>query len=245
MKRDNTLMILAGSAEARRIGEAALQLGVQVRALMSEPPRGANPIHMPCTLLDFNDVEAVMAQIQGCDAVLDASHGFDGTMTHVGHDAAQRLGLPFLSYGRPAWPLPPDAPWCGASDVGVAMAMITPGARVFSATGWASLPEYAAFPGARLMVRQTHVHPRTPPFDFVDLIFGDPPFTVASEVALFRELNADTLICRNLGGQASRPKLDAARALDMKVVLIDRPSMPIGVEVVHDLDAAIAWIAAL
>ena len=238
-------MILAGSAEARHLGEAAQKAGVAVRALVSEQPRGASPMPIPYTLMPFDDVDVVIAQMCDCDAVLDASHGFDATMTRVGFDAAQRLGLPFLSYVRPAWPLPADAQWCAAPNVAAAMPMIPPGARVFSATGWASLPECAAFPGARLMLRQTHVHPRTPPFDFVDLIFGDPPFTVASETALFRDLRADTLICRNLGGQASRPKLDAARALEMKVILIDRPILPQDVEVVHCIDAALAWVAAL
>ncbi|MGJ8617837.1 MAG: precorrin-6A/cobalt-precorrin-6A reductase [Sulfitobacter sp.] len=240
-----TLMILAGSAEARILGAAALRAGVKVRALISEAPRGANPMPMDCTLLRFDDVDAVMAQMRGCDAVLDASHGFDAAMTHVGYDAATQLGLPFLSYVRPPWSLPKDAPWHSAADVAAAMPLIDLNARVFSATGWASLPDFADFPGSRLMLRQTHVHPRKPPFEFVDLIFGDPPFTVESEISLFRDLDADTLICRNLGGQASRPKLDAAHALDMKVILIDRPAMPRGVTVVTDTGAALAWVATL
>ena len=237
-----TLMILAGSAEARALGQMARQAGANVRALVSEPPRGSTPMPMPSTLLPFDDVDAVMAEMRGCDAVLDASHGFDAEMSWVGHEAARRLGLPFLSYVRPPWGLPDDLPWHSAPDVATAQALIAPGARVFSATGWASLPEYAAFPGACLMLRQTHEHPRIPPFDFVELIFGDAPFTVASETMLFRDLRADTLICRNLGGQASRPKLDAAQALGMKVILIDRPAMPAGVDVVDDIDAALAWV---
>lgn len=245
MKTGMTLMILAGSAEARQLGEAAGQAGAKVRALVSEQPRGANPMPMPSTLLPFDNIDVVIAQMRGCDAVLDASHGFDAAMTRVGYDAARALGLPFLSYVRPPWALPPDALWHSAPDVAAAMVLIDPGARVFSATGWASLPEFATFPGARLMVRQTHVHPRIPPFDFVDLIFSDPPFTIASETALFGELRADTLICRNLGGQASRPKLDAARTLGLKVILIDRPLRPQEIEVVHDLDAALAWVASL
>jgi precorrin-6A/cobalt-precorrin-6A reductase len=245
MKRDATLMILAGSAEARALGAAVAKMGLNVRALVSEPPRGANPMSMPCTLMNFDDVDAVVAQMRGCDAVLDASHGFDGAMTRVGHAAALRLGVPFLSYARPAWSLPSGAPWQTAPNTAAAMPMIAPGARVFSATGWASLPEHATFPGACLMLRQTHVHPRTPPFDFVELIFGDPPFSIESETALFRKLRADTLICRNLGGQASRPKLDAALALNMKVILVDRPALPPQVAYVTDLDAALAWVAAL
>jgi len=245
MKPGMTLMILAGSGEARVLGAAALRAGAKVRALISEAPRGANPMPMDSTLLPFDDVDAVMAQMRSCDAVLDASHGFDAAMTKVGHDAAKQLGLPFLSYVRPQWSLPKDAPWQSAADVAAAMSLIAPAARVFSATGWSSLPDFAGFPGSRLMLRQTHDHPRRPPFEFVDLIFGEPPFTVESETALFRDLDADTLICRNLGGQASRPKLDAALALNMKVILIDRPPMPKDVHVVHDTDAALAWGAAL
>lgn len=244
MKTGTTLLILAGSAEARVLGEKAAQMGVDVRALASEPPRGTNPMPMPCTLLPFDDVDAVMAQMRGFDAVLDASHGFDGMMSQVGYEAACRLGLPFLAFERPPWTLPADAEWQSASDVAAAMPLIAPGAKVFSANGWASLPDFAAFPGARLMLRQTHVHPRKPPFDFVELIFGTPPFTIENEIALFRKLGADTLMCRNLGGQASRPKLDAALALSMKVILIDRPPLPNGVEVTDDLNAALNWVAA-
>lgn len=245
MKPGMTVMILAGSAEARQLGVSAARAGADVRALVSEPPRGADPMPMPCTLLPFDDVVAVANQMRGCDAVLDASHGFDAQMTQVGFEAASALDLPFLSYVRPAWEIPHGAPWCAAPDVAAAMPMIAPGARVFSATGWASLPDCAAFPGACLMLRQTHAHPRAPPFDFVELIFGDPPFTVESETALFRELGVDTLICRNLGGRASRPKLDAAEALGTRVILIDRPALPPQVKRVHDLEAALAWLDTL
>ncbi len=242
MKTGKTLMILAGSAEARILGEQARQAGLNLRALVSEPPRGAQP--MPFTLLDFADQEAVIAEMRGCDAVLDASHGFDGVMSHIGYAAARHLGLPILAYVRPLWPVPANANWESAASVAAAMPLVVPGARVFSATGWASLAECAAFPGALLMLRQTHEHPRQPPYDFVDLIFGDPPFSVDSEIALFRRLRADTLICRNLGGRASRPKLDAAQALGMQVILIDRPPLPQGMPLTDDLDAALAWVAA-
>lgn len=245
MKPGMKVIILAGSAEARQLSVAAAKLGADVHALVSEPPRGPDPMPMPCTLLPFDNVDAVVAQMRGCDAVLDASHGFDAGMTRLGFDAARALGLPFLSYVRPGWDTPQDAPWCAAPDVAAAMPMIAPCARVFSATGWASLRDCADFPGARLMLRQTHAHPRVPPFEFVDLIFGDPPFTTASETALFKELDVDTLICRNLGGRASRPKLDAAKALGTRVILIDRPALPPQIKVVYDLEAALAWLDAL
>ncbi len=76
-------------------------------------------------------------------------------------------------------------------------------------------------------------------------VFGMPPFTVESEIALFRSLEVDTLMARNLGGAPSRPKLDAAQELGLRVILIDRPALPDGVQVVTSVAAALDWVAAL
>lgn len=237
------LLVLAGSAEAREIARAAQAGGAEVRALVSEPPRGPDPMPVPCDLHGFEDLSSVMTALAGFDAVLDASHGFDGRMSRLGFEAAGKLGLPFLSYARPAWSDDAADNVHRAKDVIAAMALTGKGARVFSATGWASLSDYAGFDGDTLFLRQTSRHSRPVPFGFVELVFGDPPFTSASETALFKALSIDTLICRNLGGAASRPKVDAAIALGIKVILIARPSLPEGAKVVGQIDKALHWVA--
>jgi precorrin-6A/cobalt-precorrin-6A reductase len=195
-------------------------------------------------LQDFGEVDHIIAQMQGADVVLDASHGFDGQMSKVGFAAARHLGVPFLSYARPGWPIDGHPTRRAAPDVTAAMALIGPGARVFSAAGWASLSECAGFPGERLFLRQTSAHERPAPFAFVEPVFGDPPFTVQSETALFKELRIDTLLARNLGGRASRPKVDAAEALGLQVILIARPALPDGAMVVDRVQDALNWVAA-
>ena len=40
----------------------------------------------------------------------------------------------------------------------------------------------------------------------------------------------------------TRPKLDAAAALGVPVVMIDRPALPAGVEAVATVDEAVAWV---
>ena len=41
----------------------------------------------------------------------------------------------------------------------------------------------------------------------------------------------------------TRPKLDAAAALGVAVVMIDRPALPEGVRTVPTVEAAAAWVA--
>lgn len=198
------ILLLAGSAEARRVAEALRDRGVTVQALVSEPPRGPDPMPVPCRLTTFDDPARLAAEMAQVDAVIDASHGFDGLMSRTGHAAAQIAGRPFVSLSRPGWDLE-AANWREVPDVAAALPLIGQGARVFSATGWDSLAQYAAFPGARLLLRQTTRHDRRPPYDFVEAVFGTPPFDAAQEEALFRELAVDMLICRNLGGRRAAP----------------------------------------
>ena len=244
MRQGLKLTVLAGSAEARLIAQECQALGARPRALVSEPPRGPNPMPVPCVLQDFSDLSVVTQVLQGSDAIVDASHGFDAVMTAQGHAAARALGVPFLSYTRPAWPV--DGPSIiQVPDVATAIAQIEQGARVFSAAGWDSLPDCAGFAGDRLFLRQTTRHDRDAGYGFVTLSFGDPPFDEAQEAALFKDLCIHTLICRNLGGRASYPKVAAALSLDLKVILIARPALPSGVQSVRRVEDAVAWEAGL
>ena len=244
MKRGLKLLILAGTAEARQIAEAAQDAGAEVQAWVTEVPRGPNPMPVPTDLISIDSIDTE-EDAAPFDAVIDASHAFDDGLTGLGLDLSRVKGLPVLSVRRPGWTPQESDRWHCAADVPAAMAMIAPGARVFSATGFGSLPDYRDFPGARLFLRQTTRHNRPVSFDFAELVFGTPPFSLTDEVALFRALRIDTLICRNLGGRASRPKLDAALALGLKVILIEPPAIPEDIEVVADVASALAWLETL
>tara|TARA_R110002049_G_scaffold23545_4_gene83411 strand:+ start:5193 stop:5927 length:735 start_codon:yes stop_codon:yes gene_type:complete len=238
------ILLLAGSAEARQIAQHLVAQGHRVRAWLSEPPRGTSPMAVPFDMQRFDDPAQVAADMARFDAVIDASHGFDGTMSAAGFAAAQLRGLPFVTYARPGWPI--DDPLLRAvPDVAAAARAVRPGVRVFCATGWTSLPAFTPFRGARLLLRQTSHHNRPAPYDFVDLVFGDPPFTQKGEEVLFRGLQVDQLICRNLGGEASRPKVDAALALGIDVILIDRPALPQGAAQVWRITDVFDWVAHL
>ncbi len=237
------VLLLAGSSEARQIAAALAAQGHAVRALKSEPPRGPETMPVPFELVDQVTPERMQSAVATADVVVDASHGFDAVMTDTGYQTAQMAGVPYIHFQRAPWDVSEDPHWRRAADVRAAMDLIPPKARVFSATGWASLPEYAGFPGSCLMLRQTTRHDRPAPFPFVELVFGDPPFSAADEEALFKVRRVDLLICRNLGGPASRPKLEAARTLELDVILIDRPLLPEGLPLLDSIEAVLEWVA--
>ena len=135
----------------------------------------------------------------------------------------------------------PDAEIAREED---AAAHIPLGATVFLGTGRQTLARFANLAGRAVICRQ--IDPPESPFPFPGgrYLIGRPPFSTEDEVALFDKLGVDWLIVKNAGGDASRTKLTAAAQLGIPVLMIARPKggdWP----VVHDVDAALAWVDGL
>ena len=218
---------------------------VSARAVLRRTERSFGPLAVPSEIWSPRTVDEMAAYLHAHEftAVLDAGHGFDADISQIAYDATARLGLPYLRVLRPMWDI--SAPVERAASVAAAARIIRPQARVFAATGRGTVEDYAPFAGARLYLRQTNAQARTKLPAFAEAVYGQPPFTRAAEEALFRALQIDTLVLRNVGGVPSRPKLDAARALGLRVITIDRPAAPVGAQVVAAPDAATHWIKTL
>ena len=68
-----------------------------------------------------------------------------------------------------------------------------------------------------------------------------PPFLLADEIELMQSRRIEVVVSKNSGGEATRAKLDAARALGLEVVLLRRPPVE-AATVFTDVEAALAWI---
>jgi precorrin-6A/cobalt-precorrin-6A reductase len=61
------------------------------------------------------------------------------------------------------------------------------------------------------------------------LIRSRGPYAYAGELTLLRDARADLLVTKDSGGTHTAAKLDAARDLGVRVVVIERPGVPAGV----------------
>ncbi len=74
------------------------------------------------------------------------------------------------------------------------------------------------------------------------LLLSRGPYGYDAELALMREHRIHALVTKNSGGEYTRAKLDAAAALYIPVVMIDRPPLPPGITSVATVDEAVAWL---
>jgi precorrin-6A/cobalt-precorrin-6A reductase len=75
----------------------------------------------------------------------------------------------------------------------------------------------------------------------VELITARGPFDLADERALLEVYAIDVIVTKNSGGAGAAAKLEAARALSVPVIMVERPGLPEApyVETVSD---ALAWL---
>jgi precorrin-6A/cobalt-precorrin-6A reductase len=75
-----------------------------------------------------------------------------------------------------------------------------------------------------------------------ELLLSRGPYDYDGECALLSTHGIEVVVTKNSGGAMTRPKLDAAGALGVAVVMIERPGLPDGVNSVATVDAAVEWV---
>jgi precorrin-6A/cobalt-precorrin-6A reductase len=216
------VLILGGTKEAHDLATALHDAGIAATTSLAgrtpSPRRPPGDLHIG----GFKDLD-----LAPFDAIVDATHPFATRISK----AAALTNLPLLRLERPGFEERPGDDWRRVKDASEAVTLA--GQRVFLTIGHAA----TAFAGtdAHCLIRA--ITPPPPPLPRRhELLLERPPFTLDHELALLARV--DTLVTKDSGGD--RTKLDAARALGVQVIVIERPEQPAGA--VATVEDAVAWI---
>ena len=238
------VLLLGGTSEARTLA-ARLHPGVEViSSLAGRVPDPALPVG-EVRIGGFGGVDGMRRWLTDSNvaAVVDATHPFAATITANGVQACRQSGVPHLVLARPAWP-PGDAILVG-SDVQAAKAVQDNAfKRIFLTTGRSGVEVFRDVDAWFLIRAVTAPLPQTLPSRH-KVVLSRGPYRYDDEQALLTKHRIDCLVTKNSGGDMTRPKLDAAAALGVPVVMVDRPPLPDGVTTVSTVDDAEAWVRSL
>lgn len=244
MPADRRILILGGTAEATRLAEWARQdiapqrlvLSLAGRTLAPDQPKGVEAriggFGGATGLTDWLTTERITH-------LVDATHPFAPGISRNATEAAAAAGVARLTLHRPGWDEASGDRWQRVDCLRAARDALPLGARPFLALGRQHIAPFRHRADLRIALRVVD-----PPVDLpftADVVLGKPGDR-AAEIALFQRLGVTHLVCRNSGGAASYAKIEAARMLELPVVLIDRPAPP-PPPVVGSVEAALAWLA--
>ena len=239
------ILLLGGTTEASDMARALASVGVA--STYSYAGRTETPAEQPIPVRvgGFGGVEGLVGYLRRTDTthVINATHPFAARMGANAVAACAMLGVPLVTLERPAWTPRAGDLWTHVPDVKAAVAALpaTP-ARVFLAIGRQHLAPFAALPH-HYILRLVDAPAQSPLPDCTVLV-ARGPFGVAGDTALLHSHRVTYVVAKNAGGQGAQAKLDAARALSVPVILIDRPPPPAGRHVVGTVDDVLAWLHA-
>lgn len=223
------LLILGGTSEATALC-GALAGRADLRPVLSLAGRTAHPVlpAIPYRIGGFGGTAGLADYLrrERIDAVVDATHPFAARISAQAAAACAACGVPHLVFTRPAWRPRPGDLWTAVPDLDAAAAAIGAARRrVLLTVGRLGLAVFRAAAQHRYLVRT--IDPPDPaglPPDHA-LLFDRGPFRLDDEMALMRRERIEVLVTKNSGAAAASAKLDAARALGVRVIAVERPAV--------------------
>ena len=237
-----TVLLLGGTAEARALAGPLVADGVDVlSSLAGRVSRPALPVGR-VRVGGFGGIEglAVFLVEHHVTAVVDATHPFAATISANAAAACAATGTPLLRLARPGWADHPDSDrWTWVDSTVEALAV--EGARPVLTTGRQSLATFLPWADRAVLARVVDPPDLALPVLW-RLVRSRGPYDLPSERDLLQSHRADLLVTKDSGGTHTAAKLDAARELDVAVVVVRRPAVPPEVDTVTDVGAAARWV---
>ena len=242
------ILVLGGTTEARRLAEDLVAVD-GMRVTSSLAGRVARPKLPPGEVRvgGFGGADGMAEWLRAhhVDAVIDATHPFAGTISFNAASAAAAVHVPLLALRRPGWvPVEGDR-WHVVESLPAAARLLPElGRRVFLTTGRMGLAAFAGLDSLWFLMRSVDA-PEAPYPSRMEVLLERGPFSLEGERELIRRHRVDVLVTKDSGGEATAPKLTAAREAGIPVVVVGRPPVPPGVPVAATPEEALDLLRGL
>ncbi|GLQ52965.1 cobalt-precorrin-6A reductase [Devosia nitrariae] len=232
------ILILGGTGEARELADRLVGMGHEVVTSLAGRTQDPKLPQGNVRIGGFGGIAGLEAYLRAAhvEAIVDATHPYAGTISAHASLAARSSGVPLVRLLRPAWKPPAGARWTIVATLAEAASSLPHQARVLLTTGHAGLELFLERDDCTFLVRliEPPQHPLPP---HARLLLARPPHALEDELALLRQERITHLVSKNSGGEQTAAKLEAARQLNIVVIMIERPVYGPAVEVANVKEA--------
>lgn len=236
-----TILILGGTAEARRLAAELVGAGWSVISSLAgrvdNPRLPAGPVRIggfggTAGLIDYLLATRI-------SMIVDATHPFAAQMSDHAAQASRRTGIPLFGLVRPGWgDHPAAADWDWVPDLATAAEQGGSSRRPFITTGRQSLPAFGSWADREALIRLVDV-PTTPLPANWTVLQSRGPYDHDHERALFEQYRPDLLVTKDSGGDHTIAKVEVAVELGVAVLIVARPPIPEDVTTVDSVPGMI------
>ncbi|WP_299663935.1 cobalt-precorrin-6A reductase [uncultured Ruegeria sp.] len=238
------LLILGGTTEANALAKSVAEQGIAATYSYAGRVDTPRPQPVPTRVGGFGGAEGLARYIRNhaISHVVDATHPFAAQMSRNAVMACAATATPLAALTRPAWHAEEGDTWQHVPDIASAVDALAGSARrVFLAVGRMHLQDFAAQPQHHYLLRLVD-ESNAVALPNYEAIVSRGPFTVGEDRALMERHCTQLIVSKNAGGTGARAKLQAARALGLPVLMIDRPTLPQRTEFA-DVVQVLDWLA--
>lgn len=243
MGRNKKVLILGGTGEAKILASKMEEIkGISAIASFAGRTKEHITLTTPCRTGGFGGVRGLVDYLrqESIDCVIDATHPFASQISFNAAQATSECSIPRLMLIRPAWEKVEGDRWIEVESHQEATNILPQLAqRVFLTIGRQELAIYAYLKDIWFLMRM--IDPPEPPIPKGKLLLQRGPFSLESERELLQKYRIGAIVSKNSGGDATYPKIIAARELGITVVMVQRPPIPKG-EKVADVESVITWL---
>ena len=238
------VLLLGGTTEASQMAIALADAGIN--AIYSYAGRTNSPVSqpLPTRIGGFGGVPGLIDYLraQNITHIIDATHPFAAGMSRNAFVACRDTKVALLRLERAPWVAQDGDNWSLVPTLENIPALLPDApARVFLAIGKQHIGLFAAKPQHHYLLRLVDAPDAPLPIPNVTVLLARGPFTTQGDTALMQEHAITHVVAKNAGGTGARAKLDAARALDLPVIMANRPSVP-GDATANDVAQVMAWL---
>lgn len=236
--------MLGGTSEASALARKLAKAGAD--AIFSYAGRTDSPAEqpLPTRIGGFGGAEGLAAYIRAekITHLVDATHPFAAQMSRNALAAAAATGTPLCSYERAAWQAEEGDDWTHVADIdGAIAALPEEPAHIFLAIGSQHIAAFAAKPWHQYLLRLVDRPKGKLPLPNAEMVIARGPFSLADDLKLLKSRRVNLIVAKNSGGSGARAKLEAAQALHLPVILIERPQLPPRLIFAHS-DEVMRWL---
>ncbi|MDE2384682.1 MAG: cobalt-precorrin-6A reductase [Alphaproteobacteria bacterium] len=221
------ILILGGTGLARQAADALVARGAHVVTSLAGVTRTP---HLPKGEIrtgGFGGAEGLATYLRNnaFDWVVDATHPFAAQMPVHAALACAAAGVRLLRLEAPAWIAQAGDDWRMAPTIAAAVLALPSQSKAAVTVGRKEIGIFFARADLSGIARMIEPPEQAVPPTW-QLLLERPPFSLAAEVDLLRAGNIQFLVSKNAGGPRVA-KLDAAAALAIPVIMVQRPAKPV------------------